>query len=193
MTLFNTPILSHALWLISAIILKIIGWKGILKRPPDGHKKFLLVVAPHTSNWDFVLFIFIVSYLRLDLRVMIKKEAFWGPLAWFLRYCGALPIDRSKPTALVKSIVDEFNQRDSMVLVITPEGTRSATRNWKTGFYRISQVANIPIGVTYLDAQKREVVVDHFFFPTGDLEGDLKKMKAIYDTKPGINPQNYLS
>ena len=106
-TLFNTPILSSILRVISKIILKIIRWR-VVGSLPDKQRKYVLVVAPHTSNWDFILFVLAVSVLRLKPSVLIKSTLFVGPLGWFLRYCGAIPVNRTQANSLVNYIASIY-------------------------------------------------------------------------------------
>ena len=122
-TLFTTPILSPILRGISRIILTIIRWRVVGVLPTD-HRKYVLIVAPHTSNWDFVLFVLAVSVLRLKPSVLIKSTLFVGPLGWFLRYCGAIPVNRSQANSLVNYIAAIYQEREDFVLIVTPEGTR---------------------------------------------------------------------
>ena len=133
-TLFSTPLLSPFLRALSKVILKIIGWRvdGTL---PSDQKKYVLIVAPHTSNWDFFLFVLTVSVLRLQPSVLIKDSLFIGPLGWFLRYCGAIPVNRRQAGSLVTYISSIYEAREEFVLIITPEGTRSPNANWKRGFH----------------------------------------------------------
>ncbi len=192
MTIFNTPILSHILRWISRFFLFLTGWRGVGAMPAD-LRRGVMIAAPHTSNWDFLLFILIVYDLRLQLRVLIKDTLFIGPVGWFLRYCGGLPVDRRAPSALVRKLAHQLSELDDCVLLITPEGTRSARAEWKTGFYRMAEEAGVPIIVAYVDTVKKEAGIDHIMTPSGDIEADMKKLKAFYDTKTGIKPENYAS
>lgn len=192
MTLFTTPILAPILRFFSHWILKVIGWRCVGAIPKDINK-CILIVAPHTSNWDFAYFILSVFELRLNLRVLIKHTLFVGPLGWFLRYCGGIPVDRRAASARVRSLSDRLADSESFVLLITPEGTRSPNKNWKSGFYHMAQEAGVPIVIAYLDAAIKEIGIDHVMNPTGDKDGDIKKIKAFYDTKQGVKPENYAS
>ena len=110
-TLFSTPVLTPLLRVLSKISLKIIRWRVEGSLPTD-HKKYVLIVAPHTSNWDFILFIFTVSVLRLQPSVLIKHTLFIGPLGWFLRYCGAIPVNRKQAGSLVTYISDIYAAKE---------------------------------------------------------------------------------
>ena len=191
-TIFNTPVLTPILQFLSIAFLKLIGWRAVGEVPKD-LRKYVIIAAPHTSNWDFLMFVFVVCALRLNLNVFIKHTLFVGPLGWFLRYCGGVPIDRRAAGARVLQTVQEYKNNDDMVLLITPEGTRSAQSNWKTGFYHIAVEAEVPIAIAFVDKRAKEAGIDHFLRPTGDMDREMAEIKAFYDTKRGLKPNNYAS
>lgn len=177
-TLFSTPVLSPILRVISQGILKIIRWRVIGSLPKDQHK-YVLIVAPHTSNWDFILFVLTVSVLRLKPSVLIKSTLFVGPLGWFLRYCGAIPVNRTQANSLVDYIAGIYAQRDEFVLIITPEGTRSANSKWKHGFHHVATTAEVPILVVYVDSTNRTIGIEGLMDPSDDVDADIRKLKAF--------------
>jgi 1-acyl-sn-glycerol-3-phosphate acyltransferase len=191
-TLFNTPILAPLLRVLSIGLLRLMGWKAV-GEIPNGLRKYILIAAPHTSNWDFALFVLIVFALRIQTRVLIKHSLFIGPLGWFLRYCGAIPVDRRASGDRVEQLANLFKENDDFVLLITPEATRSPNPNWKSGFYRMAEGAHVPIVVAYVDTASKVAGIDHVFYPTGDLDSDLAKIKAFYDKQKGLKPHNYAS
>ncbi|MDA9919131.1 lysophospholipid acyltransferase family protein [Porticoccaceae bacterium] len=191
-TLFSTPLLSPVLRLLSKLILKIIRWRVIGSLPKD-QKKYVLIVAPHTSNWDFILFVLAVSVLRLKPSVLIKSTLFIGPLGWFLRYCGAIPVNRTQASSLVSYIADIYAQREEFVLIITPEGTRSANPNWKRGFHHVATTAEVPILIVYVDSATRTIGIEGLMEPSSDVDGDMGKIKRFFDSKSGLRPKNYAS
>lgn len=191
-TIFSTPVLAPILQFLSIVGLRLFGWRAVGK-VPKGLRKYVIIAAPHTSYWDFPLFVLIVFALRMNLNVFIKHTLFIGPLGWFLRYCGGVPVDRRAAGARVRQTVQEFEKNDDMVLLITPEGTRSPQPNWKTGFYHIASEANVPIAIAFVDTAAKRAGIDHFFAPTGDLDKDLSEIKAFYDAKRGLKPENYAS
>ncbi len=191
-TLFNTPILSSILRVISKIILKIIRWR-VVGSLPDKQRKYVLVVAPHTSNWDFILFVLAVSVLRLKPSVLIKSTLFVGPLGWFLRYCGAIPVNRTQANSLVNYIASIYEERDEFVLIITPEGTRSANPNWKRGFHHVATTAEVPILVVYVDSKIKTIGIEGLMEPTDDVDADIGQLKKFYDSKSGLKRDNYAS
>ena len=191
-TLFSTPILSSVLRLISRVMLKIIRWR-VIGSLPEEQRKYVLIVAPHTSNWDFILFIFTVSVLRLQPSVLIKSSLFVGPLGWFLRYCGAIPVNRTQANSLVDYITGIYTERDEFVLIITPEGTRSANPNWKRGFHHVATKAEVPILVVSVDSTKRVIAIEGLMEPSDDVAADMLKLKQLFDSKSGLKPKNYAS
>lgn len=191
-TLFSTPLFTPLLRVLSKIILKIIRWQVIGYLPED-QKKYVLIVAPHTSNWDFILFVLAVSVLRLKPSVLIKSTLFVGPLGWFLRYCGAIPVNRSQASSLVTYIASIYEERDEFVLIITPEGTRSPNPNWKRGFHHVATTAEVPILVVYVDSAIRTIGIKGLMEPTDDADADLRELKTFFDAKRGLKPQNYAS
>ena len=191
-TLFSTPLLTPALRVLSKIILKIIRWRVDGSLPAD-QKKYVLIVAPHTSNWDFFLFVLTVSVLRLQPSVLIKDTIFIGPLGWFLRYCGAIPVNRRQAGSLVTYISGIYEEREKFVLIITPEGTRSPNANWKRGFHHVARAAEVPILVVYVDSALRTIGIEGLMDPSEDVDGDIQKLKAFFDGKKGLKPGNYAS
>ena len=191
-TLFSTPILSSVLRVISIVMLKIIRWR-VIGSLPEGQRKYVLIVAPHTSNWDFILFVFAVSVLRLQPSVLIKSTLFVGPLGWFLRYCGAIPVNRTQANSLVDYIAGIYAEREEFVLIITPEGTRSANPNWKRGFHHVARKAEVPVLVVYVDSAIRTIGIEGLMEPSDDVDADINKLKQFYDSKIGLKPKNYAS
>lgn len=192
MTIFTTPILRPILKFVSWVALLLVGWRPKISAPPE-IKKCVMIVAPHTSYWDFALFLPIVFVLNLKLRVLIKHTLFWPPLGWFLRYCGGIPVDRRAARNYVKELAGEFERRDFFHLLVTPEGTRSPRTKWKTGFYQIAMVANVPILMAAVDETTKSVGVERILYPSGDLEADMAEIYKFYDQFGGLRPENYAS
>lgn len=186
-TLFNTPVLSPILRLISNSLMRLAGWRvdGNLPDTP----KFLLIGAPHTSNWDFVLFLGVVFSLKADVRYMGKAELFRSPLGWFFYYCGGIPVDRSKSTGLVEQMVEACNNSATFKLTITPEGTRKYVREWKRGFYYIAKGAGIPLVFAKVDAKQKTVRVGEVFHLTDDIEADMLAIQNAFKGMVGVNPR----
>lgn len=167
---------------------RVFGWK-LKGRQPD-LKKYVIVVAPHTSNWDFFLGVAAKSIAGFKSDFMAKNSLFKIPLlGWFLRAVGGHPVDRSRKMNMVDQVVQLFERHDEFIMTVTPEGTRSYNDNWKTGFYRIAHKAGVPIVMVGFDYEHRLVEFREPFYPSGDLEGDLEKIKSYYRTIKGKYPE----
>ena len=187
MTIFNTPILSGIFHLLTRAIMWMVGWRVDGKLPDL--PKFILIGAPHTSNWDFLLFLGIIFTLRANVRFMGKAELFRSPIGFFFRYCGGIPVDRKKSTGLVDQMVDAAKQADRFILTIAPEGTRHHVTEWKRGFYHIAKGAGIPIVMAVVDGRHKQARVGQVFQPTDDLEADMKSIQGFFEGVVGINPR----
>ncbi|MBN1451345.1 MAG: lysophospholipid acyltransferase family protein [Anaerolineales bacterium] len=185
-TIFNTPLITPAFRYLFKAALQILGWR-VVGQLPD-YPKFVVVGAPHTSNWDFVMFLALAFVLKGNLRYMGKKELFRWPVAGFFRWCGGVPVDRSKPQGLVEQTVQAIQASDHFQLVITPEGTRKKVGQWKQGFYHIAKKACIPIVAGYVDSRTKTCGIGPTFTLSDDMEADIKSMQAFFKDKVGINP-----
>ena len=187
MTIFNTPLLSGVFHIFARIMMRLAGWRveGSLPDLP----KYVLIGAPHTSNWDFILFLGIIFSLRANVRFMGKAELFRFPVGWFFRYCGGIPVDRKKSTGLVDQMVDAAKQADHFILTIAPEGTRHQVIEWKRGFYHIAKGAGIPVVMAVVDGRHKRVGVGQVFQPTDDIEADMKSIQGFFEGMVGINPR----
>jgi len=186
-TIFNTPILSPLLRLLSNSIMRLFGWR-VDGTVPD-LSKFIIIGAPHTSNWDFILFLGIVFHLKINASYMGKVELFRNPFRWFFYYCGGIPVDRSRSTGLVEQTVEACNKAKQFILVIAPEGTRHGVKEWKRGFYHIAKSAGIPIVLAKVDGKHKTVHVEQVFHPTEDMEADMKAIQDSFKGLLGINPR----
>jgi 1-acyl-sn-glycerol-3-phosphate acyltransferase len=151
--------------------------------------KFVLIGAPHTSNWDFLLFLGVIFSLRANVHFMGKAELFRWPIGWFFRYCGGVPVDRKKSTGLVEQMVKVCRETENFILVIAPEGTRHQVADWKRGFYHIAQNAEIPIVMAVVDGRHKTVHLGKVLHPTGDIEADMKRIKGVFEAATGIKPR----
>jgi 1-acyl-sn-glycerol-3-phosphate acyltransferase len=171
----------------AALILKLAGWR------PQGQwpdlPKFLIVGAPHTSNWDGLLAVLYLLASGLDIHWMAKREVFDNPFRGILRWLGGIPVDRQAPQGIVEQIVERFNALEKFVVVITPEGTRKRVEKWKTGFYRIALGANVPIVLAYADYAKRVIGIGPTIIPSGDLEADLARIQSFFKTITPRHPE----
>ncbi|MBI5841119.1 MAG: lysophospholipid acyltransferase family protein [Chloroflexi bacterium] len=186
-TIFNTPILSEFFHQLTKLLLRAFGWRVDGKFPDL--PKFVVVGAPHTSNWDFLLFLGVIFQLRANVRFMGKAELFNNPFGWFFYWCGGIPVDRSKSTGLVEQMVQACKKAKQFVLVIAPEGTRHRVTEWKMGFYHIAKSAGIPMVMAVVDGIRKTVHVGQVFHPTDDAEADMKAIKGFFAGMAGINPR----
>jgi len=187
-TIFSTPILTPILRVISIIILKIIGWNA--KGEETTIKKFVLIGAPHTSNWDFPLMLMVVLKLKLSVFWMGKHTLFPFPFAGLMKWLGGIPINRSASHNVVRETVKHYKENKELIVLIPPEGTRRKVSNWKTGFYHIANLANVPILLGYVDAQNKEAGFVDFFYPTGNPEKDMNEIQKFYAPLKGLIAQN---
>ncbi|MEX0730772.1 MAG: lysophospholipid acyltransferase family protein [Aquisalimonadaceae bacterium] len=169
-------------------VLRAAGWR--IRVPDALPARCVVVVAPHTSNWDFFVGYPAKVALGLDLRFMAKHSLFRGPCGWWLRRAGGLPVDRRNAQGLIGQSVESFARRERFMLVITPEGTRGRTDYWKSGFYHIAREAGVPILLAYLDYGRREVGIGLQVMPSGDVGADMAGIRAFYDDKQGRIPAN---
>ena len=175
--------------LIVRFLFWIFGWK-IDKRTPLGVEKCVIVMGPHTSNWDFVLGkMAFVSY-GVKAKYLIKKELFVFPFGYLLKWMGGIPVDRSQRNNLTQRAKELFDQFETLYLVFTPEGTRSYNANWKKGFYYIAQASQVPIYIAYVDYEKKIGGFHSLFLPTGDTEKDILEIKRILSKFKGRFPEN---
>ena len=147
-----------------------------------------MIVAPHTSNWDFFICILAMFALGLRLSWLGKHTIFFWPAAPILRWLGGEPIDRASPLGTVETAIERFNSRAQWVLGLSPEGTRKLTTEWKTGFYRIAVAARVPIVPVALDYRRRAVAVGVLLWPSGDFDADLATLQAQFHREMARHP-----
>lgn len=164
------------------------GWT-IQANLPD-HKKYVVVAAPHTSNWDFPLGILAAKAIKLEPHWMGKHTLFRWPYGWFFRAIGGTPIRRGEGKNYIQQMVDLFERSDRLVLALAPEGTRSKTDHWKTGFHYIARAAGVPIALAYLDFGHKMVGIAEWFEPGKDIEADFDRIRVFYQNRIGKYPEN---
>lgn len=169
------------------IFIKILGWK-ILGNMPR-YKKYIIVVAPHTSNFDFLIGLCVRSILKFESGFLAKKELFRFPFGGLFRMLGGHPVDRSRHTNLVDAVAALFNSHDRFVVAIAPEGTRKYVSKWKTGFYFMAQKAEVPLVLASFNYGERTVFISEPFFPTGDREKDSESILSFFRNKKGKFPK----
>ncbi|GAB3095353.1 1-acyl-sn-glycerol-3-phosphate acyltransferase [Pseudomaricurvus hydrocarbonicus] len=170
-------------------MLRLMGWKltGELPNEP----KLMVILAPHTSNWDFILAVSVLLALNLKVSFMMKKEAFFWPFKNMFMNFGAIPIDRKQATDVVGQAVGWYRDHDQVWLGITPEGTRSKVYSWKTGFLRIAYDADVPVMLVGMNAPEKSIIIDKVVRATGNHELQAEEIRQYMNDKfVGINPQN---
>ncbi len=182
-TIFNTPVIKTLLRLLSLFLMKIAGWKKIGSLPDI--PQYIIIVAPHTSNWDLFYGIIVAFSLRLDARFMAKKELFRRPFGHIMKWLGGMAIDRSSHEHTVDQVVGIFKKGGTLALAIAPEGTRSRVKYWKSGFYHIALGAGVPLQLGYLDYATRTGGAGPLIMPTGDIEEDMRTIRAFYNGVTG--------
>ena len=168
-------------------IMKLSGWniQGYDVKKLD---KYIAIVAPHTSNWDFILGLLVRSSLELDIRFIGKQVLFRRPWGFVFYHLGGYPANRSLTNNLVDVIVDIYNSKQKFALCIAPEGTRNKVRKFKTGFYHIAVQANIPIIMISLDYSRKEILLGDPFHPTQQIERDMSLIYKFYAGAKGKYP-----
>ncbi len=166
---------------ISKFLLKIFGWKTVGGVAPEN--KCIIIGAPHTSSWDFVISWLYYRSLGGVANVLVKKELFFWPVGNIIRVMGGIPIDRSKGANAIRQIIQLFNETEYLHLAISPEGSRKLTKKWKAGFHIIATEAKVPIYLGSYDWGTKEVTLGVKFELTDDSKGDIKRMKDFYREK----------
>ena len=161
------------------IFLRLMGWRIEGEFPPL--EKFILSVFPHTRSMDFIVGVLTRSVLNEKINYVGKKELFNSFTGWFFRALGGAPINRGSSENKVSAIAKIFKEKESFRLAIAPEGTRKKVDRWKTGFYYIAIEAEVPILLVHFNYPSKKVSFLKLFYPTGDIEKDLKEMSAYYD------------
>ena len=187
LTLFTTPVLTPFLRGIAWIARGLTGWR-VEGDVPDV-RKLVVVVAAHTSNWDVPVGMMCALKLQINPRWFVKDSFFRPPFGTFCRWLGAVPVDRSRATNLVAQAIEELRRGDDVMLVFTPEGTRKASRYWKSGFYHIAVGAGVPIALSYLDYGRKVGSLGPLFQPTGDIYADIEKIRTHYEGVRGRYPE----
>jgi 1-acyl-sn-glycerol-3-phosphate acyltransferase len=172
---------------ICKLLLRLLGWELVFVPPPSN--KTVVVGYPHTSNWDFPLAMLWRFATGFPMSWVAKQEMFANPFGGLFRRWGGVPLDRQRPEGFIEQMLEGFQQREVFHLAIAPEGTRRKTDHWKSGFYRLSLAAGVPIGLGYLDYRHKRLGIEYWFMPCGDRELDLKRIQAFFADKVGYRPE----
>ncbi len=154
-------------------------------------KKFMVILAPHTSYWDFLTNMGTMLALGVHNRWFVADAFCWWPLGYFMRWMGGIPIDRSCPQDLVSFTISKFADHDELILALYPEGTTRKVEKWKTGFWRIAHGAGVPIQFLAVDYEKRASVFGPVIQPTDNIEADMKKIHAFFKDVTPKTPGNF--
>jgi 1-acyl-sn-glycerol-3-phosphate acyltransferase len=176
---------------IALMIFRFAGWKPAGKRPYIS--KYVIIAAPHTSNWDFLYTVCLAFILEIKPFIMMKGSWFRWPMGPFLGWLGAIPVDRSKSNHVVARSIQAFRSHPRLALVVPPSGTRRRVMSWKTGFYHIAKGADVPIVLGYLDYRRKVGGIGPVVRPTGNMEADMKIIRGFYADISGKYPKNACS
>jgi 1-acyl-sn-glycerol-3-phosphate acyltransferase len=163
------------------------GWKPDGVRPEA--RQYILIAAPHTTNWDFPYLIAYAAYFELQINWMGKHTLFNPPFGRIMRALGGIPVQRHKRENLVESLAALFREYEDLGLVVPAEGTRNHVDYWKSGFYHIARAAGVPIVMSYLDYTEKRGGFGPAFHPSGDISKDMDAVRAFYEGKQGKFPE----
>ncbi len=169
-------------------MLKITGWEMVGEAPTVD--KAVLIVAPHTSNWDGLWVLAYKVGMGIDARFFAKHTLFWWPLGSVLRHMGAIPVNRDKSGDLVQFAIESFNNHDRFLLGLAPEGTRKWMPYWRTGFYNIAIEVGVPLVLAFIDYRQKRMGIGKTIIPSGILEQDLKLIREFYAPFTPRHPEN---
>ena len=192
-TIFETPVVNTAMRVFSRTVLRLMGWRadGMSVAQLAAQPKYVLIAAPHTSNWDFPITLMLCFVLEIRVYWMAKASLFAWPIGWLSRWLGGIPIDRSASNNTVQNTIDAFGARSRLAIIVAPEGTRGKVTHWKTGFYHMAHGAGVPIGLAYLDFARKAGGVGKFFTTSGDIAGDMADIQQFYSGVTGKHPQQF--
>ena len=164
----------------------ILGWE--LAGPAPKEKKYVMIGAPHTSNWDFVFFLLVIFAMELPFKWKAKDSLFSPPFRNLLIRLGGIPVDRSRRNNVVANTAKAFRNSDEMMLAIAPSGTRSKVKKWKSGFYHMAVQGEVPVVCGFLDYRRKVGGLGPVFYPTGNIEHDMAEIQSFYRDIAGKNP-----
>lgn len=180
---------------IHKILLKLSGWR-VDQDLPSQYKNCVMIAAPHTSNWDLYYSLLSMKILKVPLKFTIKKQWFRFPFNLIIKPLGGIPIDTKRTKQNIKNgkvnlMAELFKKNSNLVLMVTPEGTRSFNDKWKTGFYHVAKIANVPICLGYLDYKNKIAGVGKSILPSGDIAKDMKEIMSFYLSKGAKFPEKF--
>jgi 1-acyl-sn-glycerol-3-phosphate acyltransferase len=170
---------------LARLVLRLARWRVVGEVPRTG----ILVGAPHTSNWDFVLMLLLMWQGGVPPRVLVKRELFRGPLGWLMRRLGGIPVDRRNAGGVVGELVSRAQADEHFLLILAAEGTRRKGEYWKSGFYRIAEQTGLPVALGFVDGPTKTVGFGPTLLPSGDLAADMDVIRGFYADKRGVRPE----
>ena len=190
-TIFNTPVLQAILPGAARFVLSLMGWRteGLLPLIP----KFVLVGAPHTSNWDLPYTMLMAFAFRARIHWMGKTSIFRRPFRGFFQWLGGIPVNRSRSTDLVAQSIQEFKRKTHLILTIAPAGTRKRVGQWKSGFYHIARGADVPIALGFLDYRRKVGGIGPLIYPSGNFDADMETIRTFYNSVTGKHPASSMA
>lgn len=171
---------------LSRALLRLVGWKVVGDRPTE--PKLIVIAAPHTSNWDFVLMLAMARVFDLRISWMGKDTLFRPPFGSLMRWLGGIPVRRDASHNLVDQMVERFAESDRLVLAIPPEGTRTRADYWRSGFYHIARGAGVPVAPSVLDYRHKTGGFGPTITLSGDVAADMDRIRAVYEGVAGKHP-----
>lgn len=172
--------------LLGTFVLRLFGWT--IEGSAPTQKKFVLIAAPHTSNWDFIFLLAFAAHFGVRVSWLGKRQMFQWPFVGLLKWLGGIPVQRSSSGNMVDRMAALFAERDLLALTVPVEGTRGYVEYWKSGFYHIASAARVPIVMSYLDYPRKLGGFGPALTTTGDVVADMDRLRAFYEGKQGKRP-----
>jgi len=191
MTVHDTPVIKTLMRLIALTIFKIAGWKAEGQRPDI--PRYVIIAAPHTSNWDFLYTLCLVFIFRVKPQIMMKGDWFRGPLGPIFKWFGLRPIHRAKSNNVVAQSIKALQAHQELAIIVPPSGTRNKVMYWRTGFYFIAHGARVPIVLGYLDYERKVGGIGPMVRPTGDIDSDMEGIRKFYANITGKYPKKSIN
>ncbi|MET3130895.1 1-acyl-sn-glycerol-3-phosphate acyltransferase [Oxalobacteraceae bacterium GrIS 1.11] len=188
-TIFDTPLINTLMRGFSVLALRLLGWKTEGVAPREA--KYVLIAAPHTSNWDFPFTLMLCFALRLRVYWVGKASLFRWPLGPLARWLGGIAVDRNASKNMVQATIEAFARQSSLVVIVAPEGTRGSVSHWKTGFYHIAHGAGVPVAMAYLDFKRKAGGIGEMFHTSGDIDADMCHIQQFYSGVTGKNQEQF--
>ncbi len=176
---------------ISKTLLRITGWTVEISTPD--YPQCLICVAPHTSNWDFILCELAYCAVGRKAGFLMKEAWFRWPLGYFFRAIGGIAVPKKRGTSLTDTVINKFKTTSHLTIAITPEGTRKANANWRQGILHIAREANVPLLLAAIDFKKKHISLVREFTPSGDIESDMRAIKEYYKQFTARYPQQFIT